>query len=135
MSQERKLRRSRSNRIIAGVCGGLGHFFGISTFWFRLAFLIALGISLGIGLGRLRFAWWPLHPVVFVFLGGYQATLMGVSFLIGWLIKIVVSRYGGARLYQRLKPLMIGIIAAEMVGALIPMLVGTVYYVIVGHQP
>ena len=42
MSQERKLRRSRSNRIIAGVCGGLGHFFGISTFWFRLAFLIAL---------------------------------------------------------------------------------------------
>ena len=44
MSQnERKiLRRSRSNRIFAGVCGGLAHFFGISAFWFRLAFLIAL---------------------------------------------------------------------------------------------
>ncbi len=36
------LRRSRSNRIFAGVCGGLGNFFGISAFWFRLAFLIAL---------------------------------------------------------------------------------------------
>jgi phage shock protein C len=36
------LRRSRRNRIIAGVCGGMGEFFGISSFWFRLAFLIAL---------------------------------------------------------------------------------------------
>ncbi len=44
MSQnERKiLRRSRSNRIFAGVCGGLANFFGIRAFWFRLAFLIAL---------------------------------------------------------------------------------------------
>lgn len=36
------LRRSRSNRIVAGVCGGLADFYGISSFWFRLAFLIAL---------------------------------------------------------------------------------------------
>jgi phage shock protein C len=38
----RSLRRSRRNRIIAGVCGGLAEFFGISSFWFRLAFLLAL---------------------------------------------------------------------------------------------
>jgi len=37
-----KLRRSRKNRVIGGVCGGLAEFFGISAFWFRLAFLIAL---------------------------------------------------------------------------------------------
>lgn len=36
------LRRSRSNRVIAGVCGGLEEFFGLDAFWFRLAFLIAL---------------------------------------------------------------------------------------------
>ncbi len=36
------LRRSRSNRWVAGVCGGLAEFFGISSFWFRLAFLILL---------------------------------------------------------------------------------------------
>ena len=36
------LRRSRHNRMLAGVCGGLGEFFGISAFWFRLAFLILL---------------------------------------------------------------------------------------------
>ena len=33
-----KLRRQ--NGIIGGVCGGLGAFFGISPFWFRLLFVI-----------------------------------------------------------------------------------------------
>jgi phage shock protein PspC (stress-responsive transcriptional regulator) len=41
-NERRPLRRSRTNRIFAGVCGGLADFFGISAFWFRLAFLIAL---------------------------------------------------------------------------------------------
>jgi phage shock protein PspC (stress-responsive transcriptional regulator) len=36
------LRRSRRNRLVGGVCGGLAEFFGISAFWFRLAFLISL---------------------------------------------------------------------------------------------
>jgi phage shock protein C len=40
--QRDPLRRSRHNRIVAGVCGGLGEFFGVWPFWFRLAFLIAL---------------------------------------------------------------------------------------------
>lgn len=46
------LRRSRSNRILLGVCGGLGEFFGINPTWFRLAFLIAAipGGVPGIGL-------------------------------------------------------------------------------------
>lgn len=35
------LRRSRRNRMLAGVCGGLGEFFGISPFWFRLGMFIA----------------------------------------------------------------------------------------------
>ncbi|MBI5839415.1 MAG: PspC domain-containing protein [Chloroflexi bacterium] len=41
-TQRHALRRSRNNRIVAGVCGGLAEFFGVSAFWFRLAFLIAL---------------------------------------------------------------------------------------------
>jgi phage shock protein C len=41
-TQKQPLRRSKNNRMIAGVCGGLSEFFGISSFWFRLAFVIAL---------------------------------------------------------------------------------------------
>jgi phage shock protein C len=56
-NQRTPLRRSRHNRLIAGVCGGLGEFFGISALWFRLAFLIAL-IPGGVpGLGAYLLLW------------------------------------------------------------------------------
>lgn len=32
----------RQNAVFAGVCGGLGAFFGISPNWFRLLFLLML---------------------------------------------------------------------------------------------
>jgi len=41
IENKKVLRRSRSNRVIAGVCGGLAEFFGISVFWFRLGMFIA----------------------------------------------------------------------------------------------
>lgn len=41
-SSGRSLRRSRDNRWVGGVCGGLGEFFGIGAGWFRLGFAIAL---------------------------------------------------------------------------------------------
>jgi phage shock protein C len=37
----RYLRRSQNDRKIAGVCGGLGEFFGIDPTWFRVGFVIA----------------------------------------------------------------------------------------------
>lgn len=37
-----KLRRSRRDRIVAGVCGGLGEFFGLSPWIFRIIFLFLL---------------------------------------------------------------------------------------------
>ena len=40
MSKNNKLRRQRG--IIAGVCGGLGEFYGIAPFWFRLLFILLL---------------------------------------------------------------------------------------------
>lgn len=40
-SRKRELRRSRRDRVLAGVCGGLGEFFGLNPIWFRIAFLIA----------------------------------------------------------------------------------------------
>lgn len=36
----KKLYRSRKNRMIAGVCGGLADFFGIDPTWIRLLFIL-----------------------------------------------------------------------------------------------
>ena len=63
MSQH-TLRRSRHNRVVAGVCGGLSEFFGINAFWFRLAFLIALipGGVPGLGAYLLAYLLIPVAP-------------------------------------------------------------------------
>lgn len=60
-AQSNRLRTSRSNRMLLGVCGGLSEFTGISAFWFRLGFLIAAlpGGVPGIGLYLLL---WLIMP-------------------------------------------------------------------------
>ena len=56
-TQRNPLRRSRHDRVVAGVCGGLGTFFGVNPTWFRVAFLIAL-IPGGVpGLGLYLLLW------------------------------------------------------------------------------
>jgi phage shock protein C len=47
--------------MIAGVCGGLAEFFGISSFWFRLSFIIAL-IPGGVPGFLLYFVMWLIVP-------------------------------------------------------------------------
>jgi phage shock protein PspC (stress-responsive transcriptional regulator) len=48
-TQPRKLRRSKSNRLLAGVCGGLGEYFGLSATIYRIAF-VALSFAGGTGI-------------------------------------------------------------------------------------
>lgn len=51
-----RLRRSRGDRIVAGVCGGLGVYFGVDALWFRLA-VVALTFGGGSGLLLYLIAW------------------------------------------------------------------------------
>lgn len=91
-----------------------------------ITFLVTMAATLVVAAGRLRFAWWPLHPVVFLFLGSYTA--YPFSFFLGWLIKTGVSRYGGGDAYQRLKPLMFGVIAGPLFFQFLRMAGGSVYF-------
>lgn len=38
--QPSMLRRSLTDRRVAGVCGGLGKYFGVDPVWFRLLFVL-----------------------------------------------------------------------------------------------
>jgi hypothetical protein len=100
-----------------------------------ITFSIAAMAVLVFSAMRLRFAKWPLHPVMFLVWSTYAGNCFAQSFLIGWLIKVAVMKYGGANIYQRLKPLMFGLIAGEMMGGMIPMVVSLVYYLATGDQP
>jgi hypothetical protein len=121
---------------VAGTAAGLARFADISphrqgVVTFAAAVLVVLVFS---GL-RLRFANWPLHPVMFLVWSTYAGNCFAQSFLVGWALKLGVTKYGGANIYQRLKPLMFGLIAGEMLGGMVPMIVSAVYYLSTGDQP
>ncbi len=46
---QKRLYRSKNDRMVAGVCGGLGHYFGIDPVLVRLAF-VALTVAGGVGI-------------------------------------------------------------------------------------
>jgi len=99
------------------------------------AFFISMALVLGFSAGRMRFPWWPLHPIIFLVLGTYQSQTLSRSFLIGWFIKIVVSGYFGGRTYQKVKPFMIGLIAGDVIGGILPMVHGWIYEFTTGQSP
>jgi hypothetical protein len=102
-------------------------------------FLLAAGIGLGLvlvfGALRLRLSWWPLHPVIFLVWDTYPLACFSHSFLIGYIVKTAVSRLGGHRAYQSVKPLMIGFIAGDLLGGLFWMAFGAVYCLWTGLDP
>jgi hypothetical protein len=100
-----------------------------------IGFGAGLALVLAFVAARLRLPKWPLHPVLFLVWSSFPGKWLAASFLVGWAIKVLVTKYGGASWYQRLKPFMFGLIAGEMLGGLTPMVVGLVYWLVTGQLP
>jgi len=93
---------------------------------------IGLAIALGLSALRLRFTWWPIHPVLFMIWGTFPGMILAVSFFLGWLLKTGISTFGGGRAYRSAKPIFIGLIAGEFAAGILWTLVGAAYYLIEG---
>lgn len=115
---------------------GWGHFRNLEPQRpYLVGFSITFALVLLFTFCRHRFARWPLHPVLFLMLGTWQSKKMAFSFLLGCLVKSAVTKYGGARLYQSAKPLMIGLVAGEILAIVVTAFVGSVYYLVTGEPP
>lgn len=57
-----RLFRSESNRVLAGVCGGLGAYFGVDPTWVRLIFILLALPGVGIGF-LLYLVLWVILPL------------------------------------------------------------------------
>jgi phage shock protein C len=55
-SDIRRVHRSRKDRVIGGVCGGLGRYFGVDPVLLRVA-AVALALSAGVGILAYIVAW------------------------------------------------------------------------------
>ena len=80
---------------------------------------IAAGAVMAIVLGmmRLRFWWWPLHPIGYLAANCWGMHWYWMPLFVGWLWKTLTIHYGGLRLYRRTMPLAIGLIVGDMVSS------------------
>ena len=75
---------------------------------------IGLSFSLIMMFLRTRFLWWPLHPVGYALsTSGWLINLIWFSFLVGWIIKWVILKYGGLKAYRNAFPFFLGLILGE----------------------
>ncbi len=84
---------------------------------------------------RLRLPWWPLHPVLFLVWVTWPMYVFSYSILLGWAVKTAALRLGGYGVVRRLRPLMFGVIGGEILGALVFMVVGALYFAVTGKPP
>ena len=80
-----------------------------------VAMLAGAAVVLVLGVMRLKFWWWPFHPIGYIAANTWGSHWWYLPFFIGWAGKTLVIRYGGLRLYRATVPLAIGLIVGDLV--------------------
>jgi hypothetical protein len=80
---------------------------------------IAFGAALAGGLQWACMAMpsWPLHPIGILMVHTFYGNEAWTGIFLGWLLKVLLVRYGGSGLYRRAKPFFIGLIIGEVFAA------------------
>jgi hypothetical protein len=78
---------------------------------------IATGVgilsALFLAVMRMRFVWWPFHPVGFAVSGSWSMEQLWFPIFVSWLLKWTILRYGGAKAYRKAIPFFIGLVLGE----------------------
>ena len=62
---------------------------------------------------RNRFLWWPLHPIGFPIGPVWLMGQLWFSIFLAWLLKSLILRYGGPKLYKNTIPFFLGLILGQ----------------------
>ena len=79
-----------------------------------IAIVVGAAVTVTLGVMRLRFYWWPFHPVGYLAANCWGWNLYSVPFFLGWIAKVLIVRYGGLRLYRTTMPVAVGLIAGSL---------------------
>lgn len=80
---------------------------GVGFFVYGLLFGIFLMFM------RIRFIWWPLHPAGYAVSSTYGLRDWWSMFLLTWIIKRLILKFGGLRMHRKVMPLFFGLILGE----------------------
>lgn len=78
---------------------------------------------------RLRFMWWPFHPIGYVMTAATWGGLADFWFsvFLGWLIKFSLLKFFGLKAYQKAAPFFLGLVLGDYIFVSIWSLFGTIF--------
>lgn len=91
-----------------------------------LAILISLALTSLLYYLKLRFAWWPLHPVAYPISTSNTIAGIAPALFLTWLIKLLLLRYGGLRAHRTALPLFLGLLAGDATAGLLREIVSSI---------
>ncbi len=98
-------------------------------------FASGVGIATILSILRIRYVWWPLAPLAFALSGSWSMIVFWFPFLVAWLLKTTIARYGGWTAYTRLQPFFLGLILGEFSQAVIWASIGGIWRVPTPYFP
>jgi hypothetical protein len=80
---------------------------------------VGFGVSMLLGWLRLRFLWFPFHPLAYAIAPSWGVGTLWMPLMIGSTAKFFILKFGGLRTYRQTLPFFFGLILGEIaVGSL-----------------
>ncbi|MCJ7823089.1 MAG: hypothetical protein MUQ26_08460, partial [Armatimonadetes bacterium] len=100
-----------------------------------ISFVLGAAFVIFLATMRLRFWWWPFHPLGFVMCGSWSLVVYWFAIFVAWVVKSVVVHYGGLSGYARARPFFLGLILGEMSIAVVLTLLDAVWHIPAPYIP
>ncbi|MEW5735100.1 MAG: DUF6785 family protein [Thermodesulfobacteriota bacterium] len=87
--------------------------------WVRVFVVAGAAVMLVLVLCMNRYPWWPIHPIGYLMAYSNAMRMLWFSFFVGWCANAICMRYGGVKLFFRLRMFFVGLIVGDffMAGA------------------
>ncbi len=89
------------------------------------AFFAGIGTVAWLMFMRMRFVWWPFHPVGYAVSSSWAMNPFWFSIFISWVVNSIILRTAGLKMYRNNIPLFLGLILGEFLADGIVSIAGT----------
>ncbi len=94
-----------------------------------LAILVGFGQALFLEAMRFRYVNWPFHPLGFAISANWEMNLVWMPLMVAWIIKTMIIKYAGGKVYHRAVPLFLGLILGQFVVGSLVNIISIAYHV------
>ena len=87
-----------------------------------------MGEAAIISLLRARYHWFPIHPIGLIYQQTHATWWLWINFLIAWVLKLALLRFGGVKAYLAGKPFFFGLGVAYAIGVVLSSVVDLIWF-------